>query len=63
LKSAHTLQGRPIGFPAAGELSGGVVYAPGQVFGTRALGAPAGQKLLPPHTFGLPSGPFGGSFY
>mgnify|MGYP006402090979 CR=1 FL=1 len=57
LKSAYTL---PRGFPAAGEISGGVVYAPGQVFGTRALGSPQGQALLPPHRFNLPSG---GTFY
>ena len=66
LKSAYRTE---VGFPAAGELSGGVVYAPGQVFGTRALGSPQGQALLPPHRFNLPSGPYrsgyqaGGTFY
>ena len=49
------------GIAAAGELSGGVVYAPGQVFGTRALGPSTGQHLLPPHTYGLPKG--AGTFY
>ena len=58
LNSAYSL---PRGFPAAGELSGGVVYAPGQVFGTRALGPSTGQHLLPPHTYGLPKG--AGTFY
>jgi len=58
LKSAYSL---PKGFPAAGELRGGVVYGSGEVFGTRALGTPAGQNLLPPHTFGLPGG--SGTFY
>ena len=52
LKSAYRTE---IGFPAAGEIRGGIVYGPGEVFGTRALGTPTGQHLLPPHTYSLPS--------
>ena len=61
LKSAYSLPRASRGFPASGELRGGVVYGSGEVFGTRALGTPAGQNLLPPHTFGLPGG--SGTFY
>ena len=60
LKSAYSPLKTSRGFPASGEIRGGVVYGPGEVFGTRALGAPARQNLLPPHTFGLPGG---GTFY